>query len=98
MVTVVIDEEDFDRQLVRQDGLQFLQVHHDGAVALEADRLAAAAADACTNGCRKTVAHAGDSAIICHPAALLDDIRLIAYHTASAVGHRCQAVLRQATA
>jgi hypothetical protein len=98
VITVVVDEEDFDRQLVRQDGLQFLQVHHDGAVALEADRLAASAADAGTNGRGQTVAHAGNGAVVCHPAALLDDIRLVTDDTARTVGDRGQAVLRQATA
>ena len=98
VVTVVVDEEDFDRQLVRQDGLQFLKIHHDGAITFKTNRLAAAAADACTNGCRKTVAHAGNSAIICHPAALLNNIRLISDYTAGTIGDRGQAVLRQAAA
>ncbi len=64
---------------------------------LEADRLAASAADAGANGCGRTAAH-GNSAVVCHPAALLDDIRLVTDDTARTVGDRSQAVLRQATA
>ena len=81
-----------------RDGLQFLQVHHDGAVALKADRLAASTADTGANGCGQTVAHAGNGAVVCHPAALLDDIRLVTDDTARTVGDRGQAVLRQTAA
>ena len=95
MISAVVDQENLDRQPVRQDRLQLLQVHHDGPVALQADRVPPSSADAGSDGCRQTVSHGGDGAVVRHPASLLNPVSLIAHHAAGSVGHRRQAVLRQ---
>ena len=71
MVAVIVDEENLDRQLICQDGLQFLQVHHDRAIAFQADGGTAAACNASANGGGQAVTHAGNGAVVGHAA---DDI------------------------
>ena len=96
VVAAVVDQEYLDRQAVGQYRLQLLQIHHDAAVALEADRLPPAAADAGADGGGQGVAHAGCGAVVVQARAPLDDKGLVAHHAARAVGHRRQAVLGQA--
>ena len=97
VVAVVVDDEEFDGQPIRDDGLQFLQVHHDAAVALKADD-ALAARDGGADGSGQAVAHRRDAAVHEEAAALLDEVRLAADDARRPVGDDRDAALGQSAA
>ena len=65
MVAAVVEDEDFDGEAEAADGFEFLEVHHDAAVAGEADdALFAAEGDGGPEGGGDVVAHGGAAGVV----------------------------------
>ena len=87
----VVEDEDLDRHLVVHEGLQFLHVHLDAAVARQADHapirlLAGIARARCADRGRQVIPHPGRPGIHDHLLTALEPQRLQGRHTGRAVG------------
>ena len=99
MIAVVVDEENFNRHLCAGDGLQFLQVHHNAAVAGQEDNVALVALTILVrlgraDGRRKIVAHRSDCGIRDEALPLLNPIGMAADHAGGAVSDHSNRVFR----
>ena len=63
MISAIVDDKDADGQTVRHDCLQLLQIHHDAAVAFDADHLPVPACQTRPNGSGQGVAHRRDGTV-----------------------------------
>lgn len=58
-IALVVEQKDDNGQALADDGLQFLQVHHDAAVAGQTDEPPRLAAEGRANGGGQVIAHGG---------------------------------------
>jgi len=85
-VTAVVEQEYFNGHARADDRLQFLQVHHDRAIAGQADDRRAFRRHASADGGGQVIAHAGASGIGPQPLTGFQISRLEAHDAGAAIG------------
>ena len=85
MISLIVDQEQLDRQLVGQNRLQLLKVHHNTSVPFNTYGIFTIICHTCTDGCRQTVSHTCNGTVDNKPGILLDYIIMAAHNAGTAV-------------